>query len=86
MSRRGTCKHAYQIQEMWQMPARPQPHEPAETHITLPDEYACQWLDAAAPLPPPIARQNGGFIVNRTDCDDCQCYEVVQVTVIPGAK
>ncbi len=79
MSRLGTCKHTHQIQEMWLIPMHRQPHEPTEQHVTLPDEYTCQWLDTAGDLPPPIRRMHGGFTLKPTDCDNCSRYESASV-------
>lgn len=85
MSRLGTCKHCYQIQEAYIVPLHRQPHEPKETRIDLPEEYTCQWLDGAGALPPPIKRANGGFDLRESDCDACERYEAAAVS-IPGIR
>lgn len=78
MSRAGTCKHCYAIQELWRIPANPQPHEAKETHIVMPEGYyACQWLDQFEKLPPPLQRRNGGISIDEKDCDVCELYEPV---------
>jgi len=59
MSRHGTCRWAYQIQEMW----RGTSADTMRRVIDTSDHYTCQWLDQFAPLPPPIRRQAGGFSI-----------------------
>jgi len=72
MSRLGTCRHAYQIQDMWRVPLSHHPHEAAEQHRALPEgKYTCQWLDTAGDLPPPIRRMHGGFALRERNCDGC---------------
>lgn len=92
MSRIGTCRWCYQIQEMWRIVHDgldySHPHTPSrrETHVVLPEgEYTCQWLDCAGPLPPPVARRHGGLDVRAGDCDACDRYEPVSIK-IPGVK
>lgn len=89
MSRTGTCRWCYAVQEMWRIDFGPDyshPHTRAETHVVVPEgEYTCQWLDQATPLPPPVARQHGGFDVRAGDCDACERYEPVSIK-IPGVK
>jgi hypothetical protein len=81
MSKYGTCKWAYQIQEMWIVPragldySHPHTRSPAPERVTLPDQYTCQWLEQFGPLPSAIARMNGGFRVRASDCDACPHYE-----------
>lgn len=76
MSRFGTCRYAHQIQEVWLIPVHHQPHEPAETHIAMPEgEYTCQWLDTAGDLPPPVRRIHGGLGIRPTDCDECPAFD-----------
>lgn len=75
MSKLGTCRHSHQIQEMWRIAMRRQPHEPAEEHVLLPEEYTCQWLDTAGDLPPPIKRRHGGFDLRAGDCDECARFQ-----------
>ena len=70
MSRLGTCRWAYQIQEMW----RGEDLESLKRVADTTDEYTCQWLDQFGQLPPPIRRQHGGFSVRATDCDACPRY------------
>lgn len=79
MTKLGTCKWAYQIQEMWRLPLAPDyshPHKPAkDEHIALPERYTCDWLRQHLPLPPPIMRMHGGFMIRDGDCDSCDRYE-----------
>ena len=69
---------------MWRVPVNRQPHEPPETHVTLPEEYTCQWLDTMSDLPPPIRRANGGFVLRQTDCDGCNLYAAAVVAPASG--
>jgi hypothetical protein len=72
MSRLGTCKHAWNIQEMW----RVDPATGREQRVVdASDEFTCQYLDTLSALPPPIARRNGGFDLEKDDCDRCPLYE-----------
>lgn len=81
MSKLGTCRWGYQIQEMWRTRGGldySHPHTPPhKTHEVLPEAYTCQWLDQHdhERLPPPIKRRNGGFDIRDTDCDACTHYE-----------
>lgn len=78
MSRAGTCKHCYAIQELWRIKIHPQPHEARETHVVMPEgEYTCQWLDRFEKLPPPMQRQNGAMGIRKADCDVCELYDPV---------
>lgn len=85
MSKLGTCKWAFQIQEMWRTPGGPDyshPHTPKAKpeHITMPENaYTCQWLDSRGPLPPSIRRMHGGFSIRQSDCDECPRYEAVAI-------
>lgn len=80
MSRLGTCRHAYQIQEQWVIDVGPDyshPHSPKKTerHEVMPEEYTCQWLEQHEPLPPPIKRRHGGIDLREGDCEQCPHYE-----------
>lgn len=85
VSRLGTCRHNFQIQEMYEVPVHRQPHQPAEVRIDRPEVYTCEWLRTLGSLPPPLARASGGFVLAPTDCDNCACYEAVKIA-IPGLK
>lgn len=85
MSRKGTCRHCWQIQEMFRVPLHRQPHEPEETKINQPDEYICNWADTLGALPPPLGRAAGGFMLRDEDCNACPHYEPVSVS-IPGGR
>lgn len=84
MSRLGTCRHCWQIQEMYIVPLHPQPHEAAETKIDQPEAYECGW-EPAEGMPPPLRRKAGGLFLKDDDCDKCSFYEPVRVT-IPGLR
>ena len=75
MSRTGTCRHSWQVQEVWRIPMHRQPHEPAETHEVLPEMYTCEWLAQHEPLPPTVKRWSGGFDIRDGDCEACPHYE-----------
>ena len=79
MSRHGTCKYAWQIQQMYRFDAET---EREEKVVDTSDEYTCQYLNILEHLPPPINRRHNGFRVNEGDCDACQCYEPVAVPEI----
>lgn len=74
MSRLGTCKYSFEIQEMYRIPVSDQPHDRSE-RVVDPQQYTCQWLDTAGPLPPPVKRMQGGFCLRDTDCDECPRYQ-----------
>ena len=57
-ARFGTCRHTFQIQEMY---------GPEGRVMDTTDELRCQYLDSVGPLPPPVARANGGFHIRRED-------------------
>lgn len=77
MSRFGTCRWAYQIQEMW---AGADPERMTRV-IDTSNEYTCQWLDSVGDLPPPIRRRHGGMEIRPEDCDACSRYEAVSTTM-----
>jgi hypothetical protein len=88
VSKLGTCKHTYQIQEMWTIRLNPQPHEVLEEYHPSPERYTCQWLDQFGELPPTIKRRNGGFEVRGTDCDECVHYApaIYQTSMLPNFR
>ncbi len=91
MSKLGTCKWAFQVQELWREPGGldySHPHTPRAKpdHIIMPENYyTCQWLDACGPLPPPLKRRHGGLHINPTDCDHCPRYEAVSISALNRA-
>lgn len=72
MSRLGTCKHCFQIQEAYVIGDRP---GDKPERVLDAEEYTCQWLDQFQPLPPAIDRKHGGFDLREGDCDVCTQYE-----------
>lgn len=79
MTKHGTCKHAWNIQEMY----RYDPNTGRSNRVVdTSDEFTCQYLDILPALPPPIKRRNGGFDIAKGDCDKCPLYEPPSVKVL----
>lgn len=78
MNRFGTCRWAFQIQEMW---SGSDPGSMSRV-IDTTDEYICQWLDSVGALPPPVRRKHGGLDIRREDCDACSRYEAPAMPAI----
>jgi hypothetical protein len=68
MNRFGTCRHTFQIQEVYAEDGR-------QKVVDTTEDYTCQYLDSLGKLPPPVARANGSFAIRREDCDRCPRYE-----------
>lgn len=72
MSRMGTCRYAWAVQEKWIIPVQRQPHESVEIRVVCPeDDYLCTWGHGM--LPPPFARHASD--IRMGDCDGCGYYE-----------
>lgn len=69
--RLGTCKYAHHIQHLEEVSLDGTTRRVIDDH----EFYTCQWLAIHGVLPPPIARQHGGFCIDGDDCDRCERYE-----------
>ena len=78
MSKFGTCRHAWQIQEMYSFSpdqvgeARDRPEKFRVVDTT--DNLLCQWVKQFADAPPPYVRR-GTPHIRAEDCDKCSWYE-----------
>ena len=91
MTRNGTCKHTFQVQECYRF-------SPEETEgmrldperfrvVDTSDILMCEFLsNRFESLPPPIARQNGGFSIKPGDCDACPHYEPAATWNAPSGR
>lgn len=74
MSLLGSCRHAHHVQHVERVQVRLDDEVHSKKLIDH-DIYTCQWLDTVQPLPPPIARRQGSFVLNKDDCDKCPRFE-----------
>lgn len=73
--RSGTCRHARQVQQKWEINADTRNLEAWTPH---PDEYTCGYLDQFT-LPPAVARWTHGLDIRTGDCESCPLYETPEL-------